>query len=557
MRPLLCFGLLHACTAPTDPDKAATADSAASADSDSARPDSGHTGETDAHSGETGETAETADTGETGAPGPDCALSTSDDTHIDEGELLDVGFLCGGALREDLELTLTGIPTGAAWDPNTWSLTWVPGLGDAGRFTVHLSASNGATLDQDLWVSDAFFLDDNEPVDPETYTLEDGLPVFHLDVAGSINNTYDTPATLVYRGHTYRIEAQYRGASSYYYPQKSFTLKFDEDDKFDDDDFGWGKAEDLILLTTFDDNSYLRNALTYWLWGELDPDNMTPRTFPAVLYLEGEFWGVYQVIERVDEEFYEHRGLSHYGDMYMGIDHNANFYATSVYGSAKSTLYDGYEKRIGHPEDGEDGAYDPVAALVEWAATSTDGEFRSELDDVLVADEIYDWFILVTFAGGWDSGGKNQLIYHDPESDGPWRFVPWDFNASWGQQWETSRVTAETWDDFTWTNNLFYRSLNDTLLAHALWSRYRAALEGPLRPEVLTAQIDAWHADLEPAAARSWRLWESQYHSYSGWASSRAAAGDFTTPDEEFLYLSAWVEARWSAADAEVAAAGF
>ena len=71
-------------------------------------------------------------------------------------------------------------------------------------------------------------------------------------------------------------------------------------------------------------------------------------------------------------------------------------------------------------------------------------------------------FILMTFVGGWDSGGKNQLVYHDPESDGPWRFVPWDFNASWGQQWETSRVTADSWDDLTWTNNLFYRSLNRT-----------------------------------------------------------------------------------------------
>ena len=38
-------------------------------------------------------------------------------------------------------------------------------------------------------MSDAFYADDNAPVDPETYALEDGLPVFHLDVAGSINNS--------------------------------------------------------------------------------------------------------------------------------------------------------------------------------------------------------------------------------------------------------------------------------------------------------------------------------------------------------------------------------
>ena len=50
--------------------------------------------------------------------------------------------------------------------------------------------------------------------------------------------------------------------------------------------------------------------------------------------------------------------------------------------------------------------------------------------------------------------------------------------------------------------------------------------------------------------------WGSEYESYSGWASTRAAAGDLTTPDEEYSYLSAWVEARWSTADGVVSGEG-
>lgn len=546
MRPILA--LLAACSTPIVP-----------GDKDPVH----HTGETESPPGdstppeETGDSSETGDSGESGEPGPDCEIGVSGDLHVDEGETVSLSFTCGGVVRTDLSLDLDELPGEAVFDESTWTLTWETDLDDAEKYDLDPKASNGAELEVTLWVSDAFWEDDNDPVIPETYKTEDGLPVFHLTVSDDINNSYDTPATLVYRGHTYAIEAQYRGASSYYYPQKSFTLDFSEEDKFDDDDYGWGKAESLVLLTTFDDNFYLRNRLTYWLWGELDDDNMTLRTFQAVVYLDGEYWGMYEVLERVDEEFFEDRGLSHYGNAYKGIDHNANFYSTDVYGRPKSYYYSGYEKMMGDPEAGESGAYDDLIDLYEWAITSSDTEFRNELDEVMVQDEIFDWFILVTFAGGWDSGGKNQQIYHDPDSDGPWRFVPWDFNASWGQQWETSRVDATTWSEFTWANNLFYRSLNDDLLSHALWTRYRAALAGPLDPDVLLTQARGWNEEISPAAQRSWRKWGSQYHSYSGWAGTRSSYGDWTTPEEEAEYVFEWIEERWEAVDEVVSGMGY
>ena len=70
----------------------------------------------------------------------------------------------------------------------------------------------------------------NTPVDPETYHEEGGLPVVHLFPAFDINAGSDTPGHLFYRGHRHEIEAQYRGASSLGYPQKSYTIEFENND---------------------------------------------------------------------------------------------------------------------------------------------------------------------------------------------------------------------------------------------------------------------------------------------------------------------------------------
>ena len=68
-------------------------------------------------------------------------------------------------------------------------------------------------------------------------------------------------------------------------------------------------------------------------------------------------------------------------------------------------------------------------------------------------DEFSDWLILVSYSLSDDSAGKNSYLYKGDAADGAlgdlFRFVPWDFNDSWGQSWQTDRTLATTGQSWT------------------------------------------------------------------------------------------------------------
>lgn len=463
-----------------------------------------------------------------------CAVTVAGANHVEEGSPVSLTFACDGVVNPDDPLTVT-LPEGASWDPTTWTMSWTPGLDQGGRYDLVATTTSGAEGSFTLWVSDNFSDEANVAVDPALYQEEDGLPVFHLTFDPNLNSGSDTPATLVFMGRTYNVEAQTRGASSLSYPQQSYTIKFSKEDRLDHEALGWDEVDDLVLQTTFDDVAGVRNTLSHRVWASLDPARLAPQTGVAVVYVKGRFHGLYQLIERVDDDFYKARGLAEDGNMYKSVNHDANFYSTNSWGGAKYTWHDGYEKREGTPTESEPGAFDDIDALVEWAATSPDEIFRDEIHDWMLLEEVQDWFIFVTYGMVTDSAGKNAHIYHDPITDGPFRVTPWDYNASWGQQWETSRIDVDYLSDFVYANRLFQAMLNEDELRESLWARYEEQLNGPLSDELLLAEAQALLEMTEWSRVRSWRRWGNRYKSYFGHGA---------TPEDEADYLLSWIDER-------------
>jgi spore coat protein H len=484
------------------------------------------------------------DSGPTG-----CRLAVSGALHVEEGDSVSVSVACEDGAAPTGTVTVEGLPAldaGAATFDGT-TLTWTPSLADGGRYDLVFGTPQGDFGRATLWVSDAFDAADNVAVDPLAYSEEDGLPVLHLYPAADLNSSYDTPGQLIFGGRTYAVELQTRGASSLYYAQQSYTVEFDADDRFDAAALGLAELDDLVLQTTFDDVAGVRNALGHRVWAALDPSRLAPQTFLVVVYLNGAFHGLYAAIERVDDDFYAFRGLAEEGDLFKSVNHDANFYTTNAYGGLKSTLHDGYEKRAGTPEEGEAGAYDTLDALVSFVVNSDDATFADQLADQIDPDEIIDWFVFVTWGMVTDSGGKNVHLYTDPSLGSPFRVTPWDYNASFGQQWETSKIEVSYTDDFTWTNNLFARMLADPALSDALWGRYRAHLDtGSLREGAVRAEAEVLLEESRWSRARQWRRWRVPYRGYFGRVADVDAEEEYllTWLDARRDVISAWVDAR-------------
>lgn len=472
------------------------------------------------------------------APAAACSPEVDRSTVIaEEGDTITLAVRCaeGG---DPAQLTALGVPAGATFTGGT--LRWETGLGDGGVYDLLFTglAADGVppSARVQLQVADAWDHPGNLPVDPDTYTWEHGLPVLHIDSGGSIGHDY-VGATLTFLGERYDGDIESRGAASSYYPKVGYQIRVPDDHQLDLDAWGMGNKRRLVLLTTFDDNTYIRQALCYALWAEMAEhagdveDRLIPRFFFIVLYLDGEYHGLYLAIDRVDDEFVGQLGFDRESPVYKAYNHDANFYSTNASGAKKATWHDGYELK-----EGED--WLPLNELVRFAATTTDEEFVAQAADYLHEEQFIDWYLFVRFAAAGDSGGKNSYLVQDPAT-GLFRYAPWDFNQSWGQDWRTLRVGADNDDDFRWTNGIFahYQDAAPERL-EARWSELLAS--GPFGEAWLQDTVDELVAQTELAARRDWSKWADPYRSYGGWSWRT----DFLDYDGELEYLRGWVAER-------------
>ncbi len=481
-------------------------------------------------------------------PGGTCGLGTDlVDARFLEGDLVAFELRCDGELGiDEVELRPVELPAQGSLEANAF--TWQTGPADGGRYDLVFSVRPLDDPDAvpvaeavTFWVADDPFSETNVSVVPEEYTEEWGIPVFHVDVSGGVSQSY-SDADITFEGRTYTGQIKVRGASSTSYPKKSYTLEFSAEELPVD---AWGVTRDhLYLVTTFDDNSYVRQKLIYDQWeamGEYwERPRLAPRTFFTILYLDGVYQGVYTAIDRIDNEFVDHMGFARNGNLYKSINHDANFYYTRANGSQKSNLHNGYEKK-----EGLEGDWSDLDALVDWAAGSDAQTVIDQSASWFDLQEFMDWFLLVHYSESGDSAGKNAYLHNDPDTPIWFQMTPWDFNHAWGQSWRTGRISSSNLNSFDNRNRIF-RAIHEVPAADdELWARFTAMRDdGPYSLTWMHGKLDEYYALIDASAARDWQLWGDAYMSFGRWANDRTNAGNWQDYDGEKAYVYQWIQER-------------
>ncbi|WP_309242978.1 CotH kinase family protein [Hyalangium versicolor] len=464
-----------------------------------------------------------------------------------EGETVSVTLRCAkGLTGPDVRFTVSPLPAGATLDEATGTFRWTPGKDQAAVWTLTVTErSTGETGTLEVGVVDNWQAPGNVPiVDPAKYTEEYGLPVFHLSFEGQLTAGGYRPAELVYRGHHFTFEAKYRGATSSVFPKRSLTFKFPDDDLFNEPIQAGGSFQArkrVVLITSFNDNSYLRPRLAFDLWNRMSPDHIQIKTYSAVVYRNGSYWGIFTVAEHVDDDLMERHGLSKKGDLFKAVDADANFARVDADGAPKETLHQGFEKSEGKPPEGWPGDFDGLDALTTFVADSPGDGFRQGRDALMNARDYEDWWIFNTLIVGTDSSAKNAYHYQAREPSSPTRFIPWDLDASFGQGWDTRRRPFNEMLDFKSNNLIFARQLDDPAISGPMRERYQQLLHGPLSKAEVLQLIDGYVAEIDSAVRRDEARWGQQYRTFTRWADRT----DFTTYSQEVDYLRQWVDQRW------------
>lgn len=489
----------------------------------------------------------TAEGSESGQPQTQCGPTGQGPYWLQEGETVAVPITCttGLALQGE-DFALQGLPAGATFDDKTATLHWTPGLDQAAVVEIEMVALPFDEIGSvKIGVADAFDDPRNVPVlDPTAYPEEYGLPVVFLDTTPALDNETYSPATITAGGHVYDAEAKLRGASSLDYPKNNYTLKFTKLDKFSAPQYAGGFVDKrkVVLTSTFDDNTHVRQRMSFAVWNALDPGHIQVQTYNGVVFLDGEYHGLYVVSDHIDEYLMEDHGLDQAGNLFKARTHDANFRLTNNDGDPKATPHDGLSKAEGTPVEGQPGAFDDLDALVQFVATAPSASFLAEVDARIDRRDYENWWIAVSMIEAGDSGGKNSYHYHDP-AGGPFRVVPWDFNHSFGQDWRTIRTSAtRAPEDYADRNELFARFFDEPTVVAPLGMRYGQVLRGAVSQDTVLSWVDAWVSENRASALRDQSRWGEAYRTYSRWRDR----DDLLEHDAEVAYLRQWIRDRWA-----------
>jgi len=200
--------------------------------------------------------------------------------------------------------------------------------------------------------------------------------------------------------------------------------------KIDINEFVSGQKYDGLkkfnLAPAAGDPSFLKEKLGYELHGSLGV--VAPRCVYARIYLNDEYWGLYQIIEQVDKTFLENRFGNKDGNLFKSnggaslqwIDDNQSTY--------EDETYPRYKLKTNKTEND----WSDLIAFMKLIDNTSDADFKTVIDanfNVLafLKDLAVQNYIMNN--DNYLHGGNNFYVYHNTETE-KWEWIPWDLNYS-------------------------------------------------------------------------------------------------------------------------------
>ena len=259
------------------------------------------------------------------------------------------------------------------------------------------------------------------------------------------------------------------------------------------------------MLFRSTDTSKIREALAYELWDVMNSSGQkaqSSRMAHAEVFLNGEYWGVYGVQERIDRKQVD-------ADRRSGILYKvARLEQPTVDQllTCEDEVCGGFELEFAGA--GVTSPWEPAAAYMGFY----NGEPTS-IRAVPDGNNLIDYGLWMMFTQAHDCHFKNQFIHGVYGTDGYTLYkIPWDLNNTFGDIWQNdSPETNYTWFslvDFT-LDGLFEQLLlaNDTDANAAICRRWRQLRATVLREEPLLARAHALYDPLYEALERDSARW--------------------------------------------------
>lgn len=314
------------------------------------------------------------------------------------------------------------------------------------------------------------------------------------------------PGSVFYEGtEWYKVGLRFKGNSSLQSSWQAgilklaFKLDFDE---FEDDYpqiknqrfYGFKK---FSLKNNYDDSSFLREKVTADIFR--NSGLAVSNTAFYTLYVDHgdgpEYFGLYTLVEEVDNTVIDTQFSSDDGNLYKPEDEGSSF--------AEGTFNeDGFEKKTNEDEADWSDIKSLFTALHASTRTTDAATWRAGLEEVLDVDTFLNYLAVNTVVQNWDTYGvmeHNYYLYNNPDNN-LLTWIPWDNNEALqdGKQGGSLNLDFSDLNSSTWPligllyQDAIYKAKYDTYVS--------ALMEGPFETSYIQGVYETYSNLVEPYA---------------------------------------------------------
>ena len=282
------------------------------------------------------------------------------------------------------------------------------------------------------------------------------------------------------------------GATSLVMPKKNMALRFRDvygQGELDYDIFGGGvtRFTNLLLRAGQDQGqSIIINELAQRLCSMATDNVINQRAIYCVLYVNGEYFGIYNLMEKANEQLYASIAGVSKGSVEL-------LEATVPYNSELSMEV--MEYPFTHDMTTEE-AYEHVASYMNM-------------------DSLIDWLIIEGYCGNTDLSSGNLRYARSKEADGKWHLMFYDLDAAFrSNEVYFSNVMQDGVSSYMQIAQLVNPLMKNERFKDEFLTRAAELMDEPLNDETVLALIDSMVAELEPEVSRDAEKYGRTYRTW-------------------------------------------
>ena len=299
-------------------------------------------------------------------------------------------------------------------------------------------------------------------------------------------------------GFNIDVGVEIMGKCSRTVPQKSFAVKMKSKYGIDELEYKLFKDEkvdefeDFILRNSGNDwgKSMLRDAFMQTLIKETtDIDHQAYR--PALVFLNGKFWGLYNIREKTNKA-------------YLKKHHKVK----------KVDLLENNRKVL----EGDREAYDELMNFIQEHDLSDDDAYNYVASKIDI-DEYIDYEIAEMFFGNWDWPGNNIRYWRERKDSGVWRWILYDTDFGFalresvaGVEYDLIDIATASdgpgWPNPPWSTFLIRNLLKNQNFKEKFIEKFMTHLNITFKPDRVKNILNELASVIEPEIPRAYGRWE-------------------------------------------------